>query len=113
MIYFYRKGFCQSGELQLQADFVPKNFHLLDLHTGASHFLLPQRKEERKQQGLRMGKGNHPNLNETGVSVLGAFKLDNLMPVNLILFEKMSTFLTFIHTGAPISYCPKREKERK
>ena len=48
---------------------------------------------------------------DTGVSVLGAFKLDHLQPVELILSQKMSTFLSFI-LGAPFSYyC--RERGRK
>ena len=40
-----------------------------------------------------------------GVSVLGAFKLDHLQPVKLILSHKISAYLTFI-LGVPISYYP-------
>ena len=54
------------------ADFVPWNFHLPDLYTGGSQFLLPQREEERKEQGLKLGKGNSPKVNETqGFLTLG------------------------------------------
>ena len=49
---------------------------------------------------------------DTGVSVLGAFKLDCLQPVELILFHKFSTFLTFI-LGSPIIYSPRERKMRK
>ena len=40
--------------------------------------------------------------------VVGAFKLDHLLPVKQILFHKFSAFLTFI-LGSPIPYYP-REK---
>ena len=40
------------------------------------------------------------------VSVLGAFILDHLQPVELILFHKFSTFFTFI-LGSPIRYYPR------
>ena len=58
-----------------------------------------------------MGKGNHPKVNEdTGVSVPGAFKLDHLQPVQLILFLKIPIFLSFL-LGGPISYYPRERKE--
>ena len=40
----------------------------------------------------RMGIGNSPKMDDTGVSVLGAFKLDHLQPVNLIMFQNNSNF---------------------
>ena len=42
----------------------------------------------------------------------GAFKLDHLQPVKLILFQKISNFLLFI-LGGPISYYPRERKEGK
>ena len=46
------------------------------------------------------------------VSVLGAFKLDHLQPVELILFQQISAFLIFI-LGSPILYYPRAEYEKK
>ena len=40
-----------------------------------------------------MGKGIHSKVYVTGDFVLGAFKLDHLQPVKLILFQNISTFL--------------------
>ena len=71
---------------------------------GDSNSVLPQRVGMRKRDSPK-------NRWDTGVSVLGAFKLDHLQPVELILSQKMSTFLSFI-LGAPFSYyC--RERGRK
>ena len=42
----------------------------------------------------------------TGVSVLGTFKMDHLQPVELILFQNFSNFLTFI-LRSPIIYYPR------
>ena len=47
---------------------------------------------------------------DTRVSVLGAFKLDHFPTGRLILFQKISTFLTFI-LGAPISNYPRERKK--
>ena len=74
--------------------FCPQHFHLFAFHTGRSNFLLPQRKEGRKEQGLKMGKRKSPKSEwNTGVSDLWAFKMDHLRPVKLILFYQISTFL--------------------
>ena len=51
-----------------------------------------------------MRKGIHPKVK--GVSVLGAFKLDQLQPVELILFHNFPAFLIFI-LGSPIPYYPR------
>ena len=60
-----------------------------------------------------MGKRDSPKSEcDTGVSDLGAFKLDHLQPVKLILFKNISTFLPFI-LGGPISYYPRERKEGK
>ena len=47
-----------------------------------------------------------------GVYVLGAFKLDPLQPVKLILFQKISTFQIFI-LGRPIPYYPRPSGEAR
>ena len=47
---------------------------------------------------------------DTGVSDPGAFKLDHLQPVQLILFHEISNFLPFI-LGSPIPYYPRERKE--
>ena len=65
------------------ADFVPKFFNLSELYTGGSHFLLPQRVSEK-------------NGWDTVDSILGAFKLDHLYPVKLILSKKFSIILRFM-----------------
>ena len=46
------------------------------------------------------------------VSVLWAIKLDHLQPVELILSQYISTFLTFI-LGGPIPYYPRERKRGK
>ena len=54
-----------------------------------------------------MGKGDLPrNGCDTGVSVLGAFKLDHLQPVQLILSPNFYTFLPYV-LGSPIPYYPR------
>ena len=60
------------------AYFVLNIFIFLHFYTGMSNSLLPQSEEERKQQGLEMGKGFAQNGWDTGFSALGAFKLDHL-----------------------------------
>ena len=83
--------------------FVRKCFHLFTFHNGRSNFFLPQREEEGKQQGQKMGKRDSPKSEcDTGVSDFGAFKLDHLQPVELILSQNFSNFPFFI-LGAPIS----------
>ena len=53
-------------------DFVPKNFHLFTQPPIINNFLLPQREEGRKEQGLKIGKGNSSKVNETqGFLTLG------------------------------------------
>ena len=105
----WHKGFCTWG-IQTKpfaaccADFDPKFCNSPILHTGGSNSLLPQRGEGRKWE-----KGITNNKCDTGVSVLGAFKLDHFQPVELILFFKNSTFLPFI-LGSPIPYYPRERK---
>ena len=60
-------------------DFVPKFYHPFDLDTGEANSLLPQREAGNGKRDSPKN-GWHP-----GVSVLGAFKLDHLQPVKLIL----------------------------
>ena len=70
------------------------NGQSLLLYHYRSNFLLPQREEGMKEQALKMGKRESPKSEwDTGVSVLGAFKLDHLQPVEPILSQKFSTFL--------------------
>ena len=111
-----QKGFCTWG-FQIGpfaacwADFVSNFSHHPDLYTGGSHFLLPQREEGRKQQWLEMRKGDSLKSEwDTGVSVLGAFTLDHLLPVGLIVFQKISTSLTFIQ-GFPFLITPERVRK--
>ena len=47
------------------------------------------------------------NGRDTGVSVLGAFKLDHLQLIKIILSQNYSTFLTFI-LGLPFLITPER-----
>ena len=109
-------GFCTWGNQigtfnACWADFVQKNVNLFSFHSAWSNFLLPQRGEERKEQGQKRGKRESPKSEwDTVVSVLGAIKLEHLMPVELILFQKISTFLSFI-LGGPISYYPRERKK--
>ena len=66
---------------------------------------------ERKQQGLEMRKGDSTKSErDTGVCDPGAFKLDHLLPVKLILPKTFSTFLTFI-LGLPFRITPERGTE--
>ena len=91
--------------------FCSKHLQLFALHTGRSNCLLPQKEAERKQQGQKMGKRELPeSWWDTGFSVLGAFKMEPLASVNLILFQKISNS---IHTGISNSVLPQREEERK
>ena len=62
-------------------DFVHKFFQLPNLYTGEPNFYYPRDLKMRKMDSLKIGW-------DTGV-----FKLDYLQPVELILFQKMSTFL--------------------
>ena len=91
-----------------------KGFHLPTFHTGDSNFLLPQREEGRKEgAGAENGKRDSSKSEwDPGAPVLGAFKLDHLQPVKLILFQKISIFLPFI-LGSPISYYPRERKMGK
>ena len=47
---------------------------------------------------------------DSGVSHLGEFKLDHLLPIKMILFKNIFSFLPFI-LGYPISYYPRERKE--
>ena len=49
-------GALKKDHLQSVNDFVTNIFHLFTYHTGRSNSLLSHREEERKQQGLKMGK---------------------------------------------------------
>ena len=49
---------------------------------------------------------------DRGVSVPGVFKLDTLLPVEVILIQNFLTFLTFI-LGAPIYYYPRDRKGKQ
>ena len=56
----------------------------------------------------KMGKRESPKReNDTGVSDRGAFKLDHLQSVKLILFPKFSNFYIFM-LGSPILITPER-----
>ena len=71
-------------------DFIPKFVHLFTLPLIINQFELPPRErggaENWKRELLKSEW-------DTGVSDPGAFKLDNLEPVKLILFQKISTVL--------------------
>ena len=85
------------------ADFVPKRFHFLIFILGAPISYYPRELKMRRRESPKSGW-------HTGVSVSGAFKLDHLQPVKMILWQKMSISLPFI-LGAPISYyCRERKK---
>ena len=72
-----------------------------------------EREEGRRQQEQKMGKRESPISEcDTGVSVHGAFKLDLLEPVKLILSLKIFNFLSFI-MGGPIPDYPQKEEGRK
>ena len=94
------------------ADFVPKiaTFSPFILVDHISYY--PGQREERKEgAGAENGNKEDAGLRQwdTGFSDPGAFKLDHLEPVELILFQKIFTFLPII-LKAPISNYP-REKE--
>ena len=58
-----------------------------------------------------MGKRESPKSErDTRVSDLGTFKLDNLQPVKLILFPKISTFLPRSH-NKQFLITPERERK--
>ena len=65
-------------------------------------FLITPESEVKKKDSPKTGR-------DTGVSVFGAFKLDHLKPVKLLMCQNISRFLTFI-LGAPISYYPRERK---
>ena len=72
------------------------------LHTGSPIIYYPRERMAEK------GKGNHSTIDEEKeFSVPGAFKLDHLQPVELILSQKFSTYLTFI-LGVQLSITPRR-----
>ena len=79
--------------------------NFFDLYTGESNSLLLQRVEMRKRDSPKNGR-------DTEGSVLGAFKLDNLQPVELILSHNVSIILIFI-LGSPIPYYPREWKLEK
>ena len=86
-------------------------FDLSNLYTGSSQFLLPQKEEERKQQGLKMGKReSYKSEWDTGVSDPWAFKLDHLQPVKQILLQKISPFYPASH-NKPFLITPERGRK--
>ena len=95
---------------------------------GAPISYYPRERKRGSSRGWKWGKGIHPIMNETGVSVPGAFKLghlqpvklilisvprafklDPLQPVKLILNQNHSTYLILI-LGGPIPYFPRERK---
>ena len=91
-------------------DFVPKSFRLFNFYTGRSNSVLHQTEGGRKQHGLEMWRRDSPKSGwDTGVSDLGAFKLDHLQPFKLILSQNVTTFPTFI-LGGSIPYYPRERK---
>ena len=83
----------------------PHCLPLAPFYTGRSNSLLPQWGDIGKREFTK-------NEWDTGVFVLGAFNLDHLQPVELILSPNFSNFLIFV-LGAPISYNPLEGKRRK
>ena len=76
---FLYLGYSNWTICRLLSWFCSKKFPLSWPLYWGSHFLLPQREKERKQQRLEMGKRESPKSGwDTGVSVLGVFKLDHL-----------------------------------
>ena len=74
------------------------------LYWGVQFLISPER-------GARNEKGDSlENECNTGVLVPGAFKLDHFQPVELILFQNYSIFLTFI-LGGQISYYSRERKK--
>ena len=71
-------------------------------------FLLPQG-ERKAENGKREITKNGW---ETGVSVLWAFKLSHLLPVELILLQHISIFMTFI-LGLPFLTTPERGRKEE
>ena len=96
----------QTGQLAAcRANFVNVFFHHPGLYTGAPFSYYPRE--------LKMRKRNSPkNGWDTGVSVPGAFKLDNLQPVELILSMYFSIILVFI-LGLPFHITPESWKWEK
>ena len=98
--------------------FCSKIFHLFSFHTGRTNFLLPQREEGRKEQGLKMEKRESPRSEwDAGISDLVAIKFDHLIKfdlhsLKLILFQNVSTFSPFI-LGGPIFYYPRERNWRE
>ena len=83
---------------------------------GLPFLIAPEiRRKERSSKDSGNGEnGKGDNECDTGVSVLGTFKLNPLHPVKLILFQKISTFQTLI-LGLPFlitrAYDMKRSRE--
>ena len=87
-------------------------FHLFTFHNGKSNFLLPQRKEERKQQGRKWGKGNHPKVSETqGFLNLGH---SNWTFCHLLSWFCLKMFPPFYLSYWEVQFLitPERERER-
>ena len=89
------------------ANFVRKYFQLFDLYTGEPNSYYPRGREaeREKRESARNGW-------DTGVSLPWASKLDRLRPLELNIFQKISTIPTFI-LGAPFSYYPRELKMDK
>ena len=99
------QGFLSLGHsnwtiCRLLSWFCSNNFPLSWPLYWGSHFIFPQREEERKQQRLEMGKRESPKSEwDTWVSVPVAFKLDHLQPVKLIFFHHF-----FVPPSFPLLY---------
>ena len=69
-------------------------FPLFYLSYWEVQFLYTPERGRKEEAGAENGKRDSPKSErERGVSVLGAFKLDHLKPVKLILLQKKITFL--------------------
>ena len=62
---FLTLGHSKGTICSLLSSFCSKNIHLFTQLPIINHFLIPQREKERREQGLKMEKGNHPKVNET------------------------------------------------
>ena len=104
-----RLGFTELGQIQTQ-----------NLSFKTKRFARPRRKDYRRdaaRNAVQKQKwwnctASQWNKEQQALYNPGAFKLDHLQLVKLILFQNFPTFLTFI-LGRPIPYCPRGRKMRK